>query len=264
MRRCPSLARGLLNEPRALSPEFAKPMALVILARPASWLAAVLTGALCVSAAHAQHMTTNSADFNAGWGRYAGSENHPVNVSTRDANGNAVITIHETRPEVLARQREQIVMAQEARAARKRQKQELEFARAQAEADSAAASAARKSAEADAAAASQARKAAEQAREAATRAREAAQQSRQAAARAREQATQAREAAAAAARASEQAKNAAEEALNEAARQLQEAEDYLEEVRKKPGQAFGQLWWIDRELYEQKKYLPTAKGCIAK
>jgi holdfast attachment protein HfaA len=36
-------------------------------------------------------MTTNSADFNAGWGRYAGSENHPVDVSTRDANGNRVI-----------------------------------------------------------------------------------------------------------------------------------------------------------------------------
>jgi holdfast attachment protein HfaA len=36
-------------------------------------------------------MTTNSADFNAGWGRYAGSENRPVDVSTRDANGNRVI-----------------------------------------------------------------------------------------------------------------------------------------------------------------------------
>lgn len=91
MRRCPSLARGLLNEPRALSPEFAKTMALVTFAQPASWLAAILTSALCVSAAHAQHMTTNSADFNAGWGRYAGSENRPVEVSTRDSNGNRVI-----------------------------------------------------------------------------------------------------------------------------------------------------------------------------
>lgn len=91
MPQCPSLARGLLNEPRALSPEFAKAMALVTFAQPASWLAVILTSALCASAAHAQHMTTNSADFNAGWGRYAGSENHPVNVSTRDANGNRII-----------------------------------------------------------------------------------------------------------------------------------------------------------------------------
>ncbi len=91
MPRCPSLARGLLNEPRALSPEFAKAMAPVTFAQPASWLAAILMGALCVSAAHAQHMTTNSADFNAGWGRHAGSENRPVEVSTRDGNGNRVI-----------------------------------------------------------------------------------------------------------------------------------------------------------------------------
>lgn len=39
----------------------------------------------------AQQMSTNSADFNAGYGRVAGSENHPVDVSTRDANGNRVI-----------------------------------------------------------------------------------------------------------------------------------------------------------------------------
>jgi hypothetical protein len=50
---------------------------------------------------------------------------------TRDANGNAVIVIHETRPEVLARQREQTRLAQEARLARKRQKKELEVARLQ-------------------------------------------------------------------------------------------------------------------------------------
>nr|QQZ51981.1 holdfast anchoring protein HfaA [Phenylobacterium glaciei] len=36
-------------------------------------------------------MATNSADFNAGYGRVAGSENHPVEVSTRDANGNRII-----------------------------------------------------------------------------------------------------------------------------------------------------------------------------
>lgn len=41
--------------------------------------------------AHAQSMTTNSASFNAGYGRWAGQENRPVDVSTRDANGNRVI-----------------------------------------------------------------------------------------------------------------------------------------------------------------------------
>lgn len=41
--------------------------------------------------AGAQAMSSNSADYNAGYGRVAGSENHPVNVSTRDANGNRVI-----------------------------------------------------------------------------------------------------------------------------------------------------------------------------
>ena len=41
--------------------------------------------------AQAQSMSTNSASFNAGYGRVAGQENHPVNVSTRDARGNRVI-----------------------------------------------------------------------------------------------------------------------------------------------------------------------------
>jgi holdfast attachment protein HfaA len=36
-------------------------------------------------------MSSNSAGYNAGYGRTAGSENQPVNVSMRDANGNLVI-----------------------------------------------------------------------------------------------------------------------------------------------------------------------------
>ncbi|MDP1641427.1 MAG: holdfast anchoring protein HfaA [Phenylobacterium sp.] len=66
-------------------------MALVTPVRPAAWLAAIVASLAGSGAAQAQQMTTNSADFNAGWGRYAGSENHPVDVSTRDANGNRVI-----------------------------------------------------------------------------------------------------------------------------------------------------------------------------
>ncbi len=41
--------------------------------------------------AAAQSMTTNSASFNAGYGRTAGQENRMVEYSTRDANGNRVI-----------------------------------------------------------------------------------------------------------------------------------------------------------------------------
>src|SRR3990167_1556205 len=56
----------------------------------------------------------------------------------------------------------------------------------------------------------------------------------------------------------------AEAALNEASVKFKEAEDYLEEVKSRPGSAHGAIWWIERELHEQKKYLPTAKGGIAK
>jgi len=44
-----------------------------------------------VGGALAQSMATNAASFNAGYGRVSGSENRPVDVSTRDANGNRVI-----------------------------------------------------------------------------------------------------------------------------------------------------------------------------
>ena len=46
--------------------------------------------AFCAQA-HGQQMGSNSADYNAGYGRVAGSENRPVDVSTRDGNGNRVI-----------------------------------------------------------------------------------------------------------------------------------------------------------------------------
>lgn len=52
-------------------------------------LAVALAG--LAGAAQAQTMSTNSAEFNAGYGRYNGQENRPVDVSTRDANGNRVI-----------------------------------------------------------------------------------------------------------------------------------------------------------------------------
>jgi len=55
------------------------------------------------------------------------------------------------------------------------------------------------------------------------------------------------------------AREAAEAAEDEARRRLDEAEAFLNEIKKKPGQAYGALWWIDRELQEQRKYLPSNK-----
>lgn len=54
-------------------------------------LAAAATGLVLGSPARAQTLDANSASFNAGYGRVAGSENHVVEYSTRDANGNRVI-----------------------------------------------------------------------------------------------------------------------------------------------------------------------------
>ncbi|PLR28078.1 endonuclease [Caulobacter zeae] len=54
---------------------------------------AALAGVLILDAAPAmaQSMSSNSASYNAGYGRVAGQENHVVDYSTRDANGNRVI-----------------------------------------------------------------------------------------------------------------------------------------------------------------------------
>jgi len=46
--------------------------------------------------------------------------------------------------------------------------------------------------------------------------------------------------------------------LDEARRRLEEAEAYLEEAKKRLPE--GQIWWLDRELQERRKYLPKAKG----
>ena len=107
-------------------------------------------------------------------------------------------------------------------------------------------------------------KKAEDARAVATSSRQAAEKDAQAASQARQAASQARQAASDAAGRAESAKNAADAALDAAAARLQEAEDYLNEVKSKPGISYGSIWWLDRELHEQKKYLPTSRGGIAK
>jgi len=55
------------------------------------------------------------------------------------------------------------------------------------------------------------------------------------------------------------AREAAEAAEDEARARLKEAEDYLEEVKSKPGQPYGALFFLDRELQEKRKYLPSSK-----
>jgi holdfast attachment protein HfaA len=59
-------------------------MVSTVVALSAAW-------ALGGGAAVAQSMSTNSANFNAGYGRSSGQESRMVEYSTRDANGNRVI-----------------------------------------------------------------------------------------------------------------------------------------------------------------------------
>jgi DNA repair exonuclease SbcCD ATPase subunit len=68
----------------------------------------------------------------------------------------------------------------------------------------------------------------------------------------------------AATRKAEKARAAAEAALNEAQKRFEEADAYLKEVSSRSGSAKGALWWIDRELQEARKYMPTKKGGVAK
>jgi chromosome segregation ATPase len=90
--------------------------------------------------------------------------------------------------------------------------------------------------------------------------REAAEAARQVAEEARKAAEQAKQEAEVAAAAAEVAKNAALAAVDDAARAMDEAEAYLNELKSRPGAAYGAMWWIDRELHEKKKFMPTAKG----
>jgi len=60
------------------------------------------------------------------------------------------------------------------------------------------------------------------------------------------------------------AKKAAEAAVEDCKNKVDAAEKYLDEIRSKPGSAGGALWWIDRQLHEQKAYLPTKKGGYSK
>merc|ERR1711974_427097 len=58
----------------------------------------------------------------------------------------------------------------------------------------------------------------------------------------------------------EAARQIADKAFADARAKVQEAENYLKEVKSRPGQPYGALWWIDRELHEAKAYVPESKG----
>jgi len=81
---------------------------------------------------------------------------------------------------------------------------------------------------------------------------------------ARKKAEKARAPFEAATKAAEAARASAEAALDETRARVAEAEAYLQEVKAKPGSPHGAIWWMERELQEQKKYLPTSRGGIAK
>eukprot|EP01084_Bolivina_argentea_P200515 342880_1 len=56
----------------------------------------------------------------------------------------------------------------------------------------------------------------------------------------------------------------ADKSLGEAEAAFETAEEYLHDVKSRAGSGQGALWFVERELYEAKKYLPQAKGGIAK
>jgi len=161
--------------------------------------------------------------------------------------------------------------ADKARAPFEAATKQAEAARAIATAAAQASTQARTVAERDAAAAAAARASAEKAAHEATQARKVAEADAKAASAARaaavaaaNQATADRHAAEQAAAAAVEAKHAAEEALEDARRQVAETEAYLEELKAKAGSGKGTIWFIERELLEAKKFIPTSKGGIAK
>jgi len=58
----------------------------------------------------------------------------------------------------------------------------------------------------------------------------------------------------------ERAKITTAAAQKKAERSFVEAEAALEEAKKKGGAGLGDLWWMEREIKEAKKYMPQSKG----
>jgi len=98
----------------------------------------------------------------------------------------------------------------------------------------------------------------------AERAVKAAAEARVAAENAAVEAVKAVKAAEAARKESEKATAEAEKAVEAMQVKVDEAEAYLAFVKSKPGRASGAIWWMERELFEKKKFMPERKGGIAK
>jgi hypothetical protein len=62
----------------------------------------------------------------------------------------------------------------------------------------------------------------------------------------------------------DRATKAAEAAQEAAESSLAEAEAYLHELSSRGGSGQGAIWWMERELHEARKYMPTARGGISK
>jgi len=60
-------------------------------------------------------------------------------------------------------------------------------------------------------------------------------------------------------KAAETARIALEQKVKETETASSEAEAYLEELKKNPANPYGSLWWMERELKEAQKYLPSKK-----
>jgi len=60
----------------------------------------------------------------------------------------------------------------------------------------------------------------------------------------------------------EAARAKADAALDDAQKRVAETEAYVDEVKRKPGTPHGGIWWLERELQEQKSYLPERKGGV--
>jgi len=74
---------------------------------------------------------------------------------------------------------------------------------------------------------------------------------------ARELAEKARAAADSTARDAQKSRHIADEAVDECNKKFEEAEAYLHEVMSKSGVPHGQVWWLEREMAEVKKFMPT-------
>jgi len=74
---------------------------------------------------------------------------------------------------------------------------------------------------------------------------------------ARERAEDSRAAAERAAEEAQRSRAEADRAVDECNAKYEEAEAYLHEVMSRPSVPHGQIWWLERELEEARKYMPT-------